>query len=431
MTRTTVVVGGIVGTDPLSAGADIGAQARFARANRVKELGKRSVQYLRTEPVADAVAADAAAARLAGEAFAVVPAVGPSVGASVLAREGVPFFGVAGTVEWYANRTGFGFTGVAVTERTRLAESPLGTQLRAALGGTAAAVLVLHDGDPAGVVRAGTDTEVAARAPGSATSRSLRCRCRLRAFDVTGVAARPGTSVNVFLTSAARTVELVGRLVGVGSTATMVVGPEFYTPTAPAAASGLTVLTAVAPFEEATAANRRLAADVEAFAAGTALTPAIAAGYWSADLFLRGLRATDGRTPTRKGLLDAMNGDQFTFSVAGDGRTIDVAGDAHPARPLRFARAERRHRLRGRRAVRMCPRRDGAERTGDAIGSVVVEPEADLHRHLEPPDLAVAHGTADVGDLEPVEVPERLRRPARCHCGSRRRHRCSTTRRSR
>ena len=46
----------------------------------------------------------------------------------------------------------------------------------------------------------------------------------------------------------------------------------------PRSASGLTVLVPYAPFEQSTAANRRLAADVEAFAAGTQLTPGIAAG---------------------------------------------------------------------------------------------------------------------------------------------------------
>ena len=76
-----------------------------------------------------------------------------------------------------------------------------------------------------------------------------------------------------------------------GSTATIVVGPEFYLPTDPGRANGLTVLTPIAPFEETTAANRRLAADVEAFTPGTVLTPAIATGYWSADLFVRACRA--------------------------------------------------------------------------------------------------------------------------------------------
>jgi hypothetical protein len=315
VTATAITVAGIVGTDPMSVGADLGARARLARANRSEELGRRAVQYVRTESVADAAAADAGAARLAEEVFAVVPAVGPSVGATTLARERVPFFGAAGTVDWYANRTGFGFTGAAVTERTRIAASPVGVLLRATLGATTAPVAVLHDDDAVGAARA-AQVRRSLRSAGFRSVELVRVPLAPAPFDTAALAARPATAVNVFLTTPTRTVELVGRLVAATSTATMVVGPEFYSPTAPGATTGLTVLTSVAPFEEATPANRRLARDVESFAPGTALTPAIAAGYWSADLFVRGLVAM-GKRPTRAGLLDAMNGDRFTYSVAG------------------------------------------------------------------------------------------------------------------
>ena len=315
VTKTTVSVAGIVGADPLSTGAEIGAQARLARANRTKELHGLTVEYLRTEPAADSVAADAAATRLAAEAFAVVPAIGPWVGAPTLAHAGVPFFGSASTAEWYANRTGFGFTGVAITERTRIADSPLGMLLRDTLGGVDAPVAVVYDDDPAGLVHA-THVRRSLRAAGFRTVDVVAVPLLPAPYDTAALAARPANGVNVFLTSTARTVDLVGRLVTAASTATMVVGPEFYAPTAPVLANGLTVLTAVAPFEEATVANRRLAADVEAFAPGTVVTPAIAAGYWSADLFLRGMSAT-GKHPTRAGLLDALNSAHFTYAVAG------------------------------------------------------------------------------------------------------------------
>jgi len=315
VTGSTLTVGGIVGADASSVGADIGAQARFARANRTNEVRGRTVEYLRTESVADAAGADAAAARLATEVFAVVPAVAPSVGAATLNRAAVPFFGAASSAEWYANRVGFGFTGAAVTERTRVAESPIGMQLRRALGASKAPVAVLHDDDPAGAARA-AQARRSLRAAGFRKVDVIAVPLAPASFDTAALAARPSTGVNVFLTSAARTSEIVGSLVAAGSTATMVVGPEFYMPRSPSSANGLTVLTAVAPFEESTAANRRLAADVEAFAPGTPLTTAVAAGYWSADLFLRGVVAT-GKTLTRPRMLDAMNGERFTYAVRG------------------------------------------------------------------------------------------------------------------
>ncbi len=87
-----------------------------------------------------------------------------------------------------------------------------------------------------------------------------------------------------------------------------------YQPTAPAIANGLTVLVPYAPFEQSTAANRRLAADVERFASGTQLTPGVAAGYWSADAFLAALADT-GRHLTAARFLAAANGGGFSFRV--------------------------------------------------------------------------------------------------------------------
>ena len=112
-----------------------------------------------------------------------------------------------------------------------------------------------------------------------------------------------------------------------------------YQPTTPAAASGLTVLVPHAPFEQPTAANRRLAADVEAFAPGTQLTPGIAAGYWSADLFLQMLGKT-GKRLTREAV--PRGGAALLLRGAVHHRRAALAGDALPGRAVRRAGAERR-----------------------------------------------------------------------------------------
>ncbi|MET0627330.1 MAG: ABC transporter substrate-binding protein [Acidimicrobiia bacterium] len=315
VTRSTVTVAGIVGTDAASLGADVGAQARFARANRGDGVAGRTIEYSRTEAAPDAATADGAAAELANEVFAAVPTIGATVGAAALDRAGVPFFGAASTVDWYANRAGFGFTGVAVTERTRIAVSPLGIQLRRALGGVDAPVQVFSDDDPAGAARA-AQARRSLRAAGFRTVTLVTVPLAPAASAVIPPGQPAPGGVAVLLTVAGRTADIVGQLAAGGSTATIVVGPEFYVPTDPGRANGLTVLTAVAPFEETSAANRRLAADVEAFAPGTVLTPAIAAGYWSADLFVQALART-GKQLTRARLLDALNGEQFTYAVPG------------------------------------------------------------------------------------------------------------------
>ena len=45
VTRTTVTVAGVVGGEATSVGADLGAQARFARANRRGGVAGRTVEY--------------------------------------------------------------------------------------------------------------------------------------------------------------------------------------------------------------------------------------------------------------------------------------------------------------------------------------------------------------------------------------------------
>jgi hypothetical protein len=117
----------------------------------------------------------------------------------------------------------------------------------------------------------------------------------------------------LLLTSPATTTGLAQRLTAAGFTGTVATTDAFYQPATPAVANGLTILVPYAPFEQRTAANRRLAADVEAFAPGTTLTPGVAAGYWSADAFLRML-ARVGRRLTRERFLAAANRN-FSFSV--------------------------------------------------------------------------------------------------------------------
>jgi hypothetical protein len=119
--------------------------------------------------------------------------------------------------------------------------------------------------------------------------------------------------VVLLLSSPPATTGFAQLLAQAGFTGTVAADASMYQPTTPATASGLTVLVPYAPFEQATAANRRLAADVEAFAPGTHLTPGIAAGYWSADLFLRMLAKT-GRRLTRERFLTVAR--KFQYEVA-------------------------------------------------------------------------------------------------------------------
>ena len=129
VTRTTVTVGGLVGADPIVKDADLGATARFERAERQGRVGGRTIDYLGARSAGD----PAAVTGLVDTAFAVVPALGISQDATTLSREAVPFVGVAGSPEWFGNRWGFGITGAALSARSTTTSPAWGLQLRALL----------------------------------------------------------------------------------------------------------------------------------------------------------------------------------------------------------------------------------------------------------------------------------------------------------
>lgn len=316
VTRTTITVGGIVTADAASKGADIGAQARFARANARGGVFGRRIQYSGT--AADAASSTAGSASV-GALFAVVPAVSPDLDTAALARAGIPFFGAASTPAWNANRFGFGFVGAQAPLQTRVVDPSWGRQLRSLLGtAQGSRVALAVDDNALGTVRA-EQARVSLRAAGFRVSAPVVLPPPpaplpdLAPIATTLAGAAP--AVVLLLTSSATAAALARQLTLLAFTGTVATDGAFYQPTAPALADGLTVLVPYAPFEQSTVANRRLAADVEAFAAGTALTPGVAAGYWSADAFLAALGRT-GKSLTRDRFVAAVNRG-FSYAVPG------------------------------------------------------------------------------------------------------------------
>jgi ABC-type branched-subunit amino acid transport system substrate-binding protein len=330
VTRHTIVVAGLLAGNGSSAGADLGARARFRRANRHGGVAGRTIRYLGTEvDGADPVKDAGAIQKLSSEVFAVVPAVSSALDTAALARAGVPFFGAADSIGWDANRFGFGFAGAQASLTTRVVNPAWGVQLRSVLGGAQGNRVVIATDDGAlGTARA-EQARVALRAAGfrpdaTVTLPSPRPPSSPPAsapesaapdFAALGKRLAKGSPAAVLLlTSPGSTAALAKQLAVVGYTGTVATSPEFYQPTLPSLAEGLTVLVPYAPFEQTTAANRRLAADVKAFAPGSRLTPALAAGYWAADQFLAALGRV-GRELTVKRLLAVTNGG-FKYGVA-------------------------------------------------------------------------------------------------------------------
>jgi branched-chain amino acid transport system substrate-binding protein len=321
VTRTTVTVGGIISGDPSSAGADVGARARFARANAHGGVAGRTVEYAGTETDTGDPALDTAAvAKLAASAFAVVPAVSGVLDTTALAQARLPFFGAATTTGWDANRFGFGFVGAQAVRQTRVVSPAWGAQLRALLGtAQGSRVSVAVDDDDLGAARA-EQARLSLRAAHFVVAPPVRLPAPPAPLPdlapVAGALTADAPAAVLLVTSPGTASALARQLTVLGYTGTVAVADALYLPAAPAVANGLTVLVPYAPFEQSTAANRRLASDVEKFAPGTQLTPGVAAGYWSADAFLAALTRT-GRKLTAARFLAAANGGDFSFGVPG------------------------------------------------------------------------------------------------------------------
>jgi hypothetical protein len=257
-------------------------------------------------------------ATAAASAFAVVPAVSETLDTAGLTRSALPFVGSATTTGWDANPLGFGFVGAQAALQAKVVSPAWGARLRSLLGTAQGSQVALAVDDSAlGRARA-------AQADASLLAAGFRVGTPVTVpappaplpdlAPVAGSLATGAPAVVMLLTSPAATNGIAQVLAQLGFTGTVAADVSMYQPASPAVASGLTVLVPYAPLEQSTAANRRMAADVKAFAPGTKLTPGIAAGYWSADLFLRLLGRT-GRRLTRERFLAVAR--SSSYEVAG------------------------------------------------------------------------------------------------------------------
>ncbi len=307
VTRTAVTVMGLVGAEPASTGADLGAQARFARANRRGGVAGRTIRY-------GGNATDPTTAASTG--FAAVPAVSDTLDTAALAQARVPFVGSASTTGWNANRFGFGFVGAQAALQAHVVSPAWGRSLRSLLGtAPGSTVNVAVDDTVLGKARwaqADASLHAAGFTVGAASSVPAPPAPLPDLAPTVTALATGAPAVVLLLTSPPTTTALAQQLAQQGFIGTVATDASLYQPTSPGVAAGLTVLVPYAPFEQATAANRRLAADVERFAPGTKLTPGIAAGYWSADLFVAML-AKVGKRLTRERFLAVAR--QFEHEV--------------------------------------------------------------------------------------------------------------------
>ena len=160
VTATTIRVAG-VGDTARYAGADIGARARFGRANRSGGVNGRSIQYLgMRDDVGGSTSATTTATLVDSDGvFAVAPVVTPDFAAAPdLATRHVPYFGWALSSNFCGNDWGFSFTGCSVPPGGASTSDVWGrlvaAQLAAGGGGSRVAIMTEHTDAGAYFVRA-------------------------------------------------------------------------------------------------------------------------------------------------------------------------------------------------------------------------------------------------------------------------------------
>ncbi|MFD8558176.1 ABC transporter substrate-binding protein [Streptosporangium canum] len=340
VTDTMVTVGGVL-TKTSASGystkdAEIGARARFQRANEAGGVHGRRIEFAGAEDDnQDAAKGDAAAKKLVqrDRVFALVPVHAPNFGgATFLEQQGVPWFGWATGPQWCGTETGFGYNGCLAPKPGAGSQTWWGNQMAELIGGSAGKSVYIQTTDSsgskyggktisqsfqaAGFTLAGLNSGLPAAAP---PPDWLPYVNKIMTSDGGGapdlvVSIIAGTKFNTGLYAALKKAGYKGLL----SDATSYDAAILKDPATAQALEGVIAAPMFEPFESQAPEIAQLRADVEKAAPGVALTQHLAIGYWAADIFLKVLEQT-GRDLTRERFLATANG-SFTYENAGFGR---------------------------------------------------------------------------------------------------------------
>ncbi|TMR11607.1 ABC transporter substrate-binding protein [Nonomuraea turkmeniaca] len=340
VTGTTIKVGGVL-TKTSASGystkdAEIGAKARFERANAEGGVHGRKIEFLGAEDDGqDAAKGDAAAKKLVqkDQVFALVPVHAPNFGgAAFLEQQGVPWFGWATGPQWCGTKTGFGYNGCLAPKQGAGSQTWWGRQMADLLGGAEGKSVYVQTSDSSGSKYGGTTISQSFTAAGfklAGVNSGLPAAAPPpdwlpyvdkimtsnggKAPDVV-VSVIAGTKFNVGLYSALKRAGYKGVL----TDATSYDAAILKDPASAQALEGVIAAPMFEPFESTAPEIAQLKQDVEKVAPGTVLTQHLAIGYWAADIFLDMLDKT-GKDLTREKFLATGNG-SYTYENAGFGR---------------------------------------------------------------------------------------------------------------
>jgi ABC-type branched-subunit amino acid transport system substrate-binding protein len=323
VTASSITVGGL-GDSSVYGGADLGAKARFERANDAGGVNGRTIHYLGfSDDGGDPTAGTAAAKKLVEQdrVFAIVPTVTPDLAASTyLARQQVPFFGWALSSNFCGSSYGFGITGCPVPKDAASDAWPLLIAKALPGGGAGRTVAIVAEQTPTGEYDVGALSSAARNASLGVAYAKASLPVPATA-DFTAVANEVLTSDKgsapdaVFVLGGISNVLGMQHAVSVAGYGGVFTDQIQYAPNLVAPSVGAMVYTQTAPVEAAAdnPAMKQLVADVHKVAPDQPVDQSVVAGYWSADLFLAAVRRA-GKQLTPASLERVVNS-KFTYRV--------------------------------------------------------------------------------------------------------------------
>ncbi|WP_106401011.1 ABC transporter substrate-binding protein [Actinocorallia populi] len=349
VTDKTVKVAGIVTETSAigysSAEAELGARARFERANAEGGVHGRTVEFLGAEDDAMTSATGVTAARRLvdkEDVFAVVPVSAPAFGgAEYLDQQKVPWFGWMTNPAWCGLSTAFGFNGCLTPQRGEKIPSWWAAQLGAELGGTDGSVwvqstdtssskigaeMISRSFEASGFELVGLSSSVPAAAP---PQDWLPYVNKVMESDGGGppdvvVSVMSGTKHNGGFYTALKKAGYKGAITDATSYDPKVMAD----PQSVAALEGVYAAPQLEPFESDIPEIVQMKADLRKAGGGDLVfSQHMATGYWAADVFLKMLEKT-GKDLTRENFLRAADG--FSYENPGFGRVAYPQNKTQP-----------------------------------------------------------------------------------------------------
>ncbi|MFC9977326.1 ABC transporter substrate-binding protein [Spirillospora sp. NPDC127200] len=350
VTDQAVKVGGVLtetsATGYSTGGAELGARARFERANAEGGVHGRKIEFIGAED--DGMTPDkgaAAAKKLVQreKVFALLPVSAPQFGgAEFLEQQKVPWFGWATGPFWCGKQSAFGFNGCLAPKPGQGTQTWWGNQVAAQLGGAEDRTAWIQATDStaskygiqtigksftaAGFSLAGTSAALPAQAPPQDWSpyvNKIMKSAGGKAPDVV-VSVMAGGKFNSGLYAALKKAGYKGLITDATSYDPKVLAD----PQTRQALDGVYAAPQFEPYESTAPEVAQMKADLRKTGGASAVLDQHAAtGYWSAEVFLKMLEKA-GEDLTRDSFFKAAEG--FSYEHKGFGRIQYPAAKTEP-----------------------------------------------------------------------------------------------------